>query len=127
MILEFLSELTQARYRIFSVEDAHDVAQSIGIKQSSVNYILKSLVAKKAIQLSLFEQYCKRAQHHITRAMFELSLAQKHQRKDFAADTSKLLTADASWDFEKALEIVKREIVSRLPGEPWKGFKELAS
>jgi len=50
MILEFLSELTQAGFRIFSVEDAREVAQSIGIKRGSVNYILKSLVAKKAVQ-----------------------------------------------------------------------------
>lgn len=49
MILEFLSELTRAGYRIFSIEDAYEVAQSMGIKQDSVSYILKSLVAKKAI------------------------------------------------------------------------------
>ncbi|MEN8236052.1 MAG: nucleotidyl transferase AbiEii/AbiGii toxin family protein [Pseudomonadota bacterium] len=77
--------------------------------------------------LSLFEQYCRYAQHHITRAMFELSLSQKCQFKDFITDTTKLLTPDTDWDFEEALTMVRREIISHLPGKPWKGIKQVAS
>ncbi len=50
MILEILTQLTKAGYRIFSVEDARKVARGLGIKQASVNYILKTLVSKQAIR-----------------------------------------------------------------------------
>lgn len=53
MILEFLHELTQSGYRIFSVDDARDVARTLNLKESSISYILKSLISKKAIR-SLF-------------------------------------------------------------------------
>lgn len=50
MILEFLGHLTQSGYRIFSVEDARDVASALGFKDTSVSYILKTLITKKAIR-----------------------------------------------------------------------------
>lgn len=43
MILEFLNELTHAGYRIFSVNDAKEIAADMGINPSSVSYILRSL------------------------------------------------------------------------------------
>lgn len=43
MILEFLNELTQAGYRIFSVQEAQEIALSMGGKTSSTAYILRSL------------------------------------------------------------------------------------
>ncbi len=49
MILEFLTTMAKAGYRIFSIEDAEKVAHEIGIKHTSIHYILKSLVKKKAI------------------------------------------------------------------------------
>lgn len=54
MILEFLNQLTQSGYRIFSVKDARKIARTSGLKDTSVNYILKALIAKKAIR-SLFK------------------------------------------------------------------------
>lgn len=50
MILEFLNQLTQSGYRIFSREDAREVVRFLGLKDTSVNYILKALIARKAIR-----------------------------------------------------------------------------
>lgn len=50
MILEFLNALTQSGYRIFSMNDASKVAASIGIKQTSIHYILRALIAKRIIR-----------------------------------------------------------------------------
>lgn len=50
MILEFLNELTQAGYRIFSVKDAKKIAKHLGMKASSVSYVLRSLSSQKLIR-----------------------------------------------------------------------------
>lgn len=50
MILEFLNELTQAGYRIFSVEDAKKIAKSMGLKTTSVSYVLRTLSSQKLIR-----------------------------------------------------------------------------
>lgn len=50
VILEFLNQLTQSGYRIFSKEDARKVVHALGLKDTSVNYILKALIARKAIR-----------------------------------------------------------------------------
>lgn len=50
VLLEFLNELTQSGLRIFSTQDARAIASKIGVKNSSVNYVIKSLIAKKIIR-----------------------------------------------------------------------------
>lgn len=50
MVLEFLQELTSAGYRIFSVEDAKEIARENGISEGSVKYILNKLLKVKAIR-----------------------------------------------------------------------------
>ena len=50
MVLEFLNALTQAGYRIFSVNDARTVIEDLGLKVSSTSYLLEALLAKKAIR-----------------------------------------------------------------------------
>jgi predicted transcriptional regulator of viral defense system len=54
MILEFLNELSQAGLRIFTTQDAREIASSMGLKNTSINYVLKTLIAKKIIR-SLFK------------------------------------------------------------------------
>lgn len=50
MILEFLNELTQAGYRIFSVSDAKEIAESMRLKPSSVAYVLRTLASHGLIR-----------------------------------------------------------------------------
>jgi hypothetical protein len=46
MLIEFLNELTQGGYRIFSVEDAVSLGESLNYNRQSVHYLLRSLVQK---------------------------------------------------------------------------------
>ena len=57
----------------------------------------------------------------ITRAMFEQNLAEKKADSGFSADLSPLLVSGQTWCFDTAYGLVWRELVGRLPGNPWKG------
>ncbi|MBX3486613.1 MAG: hypothetical protein KF798_01760 [Candidatus Paracaedibacteraceae bacterium] len=50
MILEFLRELTETSYRIFTVQDSKKIAKLLGLKESNIPYILRSLVSKGLIR-----------------------------------------------------------------------------
>jgi hypothetical protein len=61
-----------------------------------------------------------------SRAEFEANLAEKLADPAFHADVGPLLASHAlagsiKFDVAKAAETVHRLIISRLPGEPWKG------
>ncbi len=71
--------------------------------------------------ISCFDRYMAEGGHIVTRALFEANLHEKSGRKDFRKDMDALLRHDLSWDFDEALEVVLAEIVSKLPGDPWKG------
>lgn len=67
-----------------------------------------------------FAKYIEADGLRITRAMFERNLAAKRTDVVFKADMSPLLVHGQAWDFDDAFERVWHELVSRLPGEPWK-------
>ena len=71
--------------------------------------------------ISIFEKYCQFQQEPVTRAMFEQSLFSKKQNKDFQSDMTALLAPAVLWNFEPALELIEKTVISRLKGEPWKG------
>ncbi len=50
MVLEFLKELTELGYRIFTVQDAKQISESLKIKKSNIPYVLRSLVSKGLIR-----------------------------------------------------------------------------
>ncbi|MBW8308484.1 MAG: hypothetical protein K0M45_02400 [Candidatus Paracaedibacteraceae bacterium] len=50
MILEFLKELTEVGYRIFTIQDAKQISKVLGTKESNIHYILRSLVSKGMIR-----------------------------------------------------------------------------
>lgn len=71
--------------------------------------------------LACFARYMAEGGHSVTRAMFEQNLADKRTDVRFTADLAPLLRSGGSWDLERALQLVSRELVERLPGQPWKG------
>lgn len=75
--------------------------------------------------ITCFDRYMTEGGHTVTRALFEANLHEKSGRKDFRKDMDALLRRDLSWDFDKALKVVLAEIVSKLPGDPWKGAEDL--
>jgi len=71
--------------------------------------------------VEVFARYMQQEGARITRAMFEQNLAAKKSDAIFTADMTPLLASGQTWSFEHAYDIVWRELVARLPGEPWKG------
>lgn len=70
---------------------------------------------------AVFDAHMKFAQSRVTRAMFEQNLAQKRSDPVFAADMTPLLAPGQRFDFDGSFELVWRELVARLRGEPWQG------
>lgn len=84
-------------------------------------YVLdKNLVDVESI-IQIFERYCQHNNDVITRAMFEQNLFFKKQHHDFLSDMAPLLTQEIDWNFEKAVLLVEREIISNIPGDAWQG------
>lgn len=71
--------------------------------------------------VEVFARYTQEDGARVTRAMFEQNLAAKKTDRVFTADMTPLLATGHTWSFDAAFERVWRELVSRLPGEPWKG------
>ncbi len=57
----------------------------------------------------------------VSRAQYEANLAAKLRTTAFLEDIRPLISTDISYDPLAAAEFVGNELVSRLPGEPWKG------
>ena len=68
-----------------------------------------------------FDRYMAEGGHSVTRALFEANLHEKSRRRDFRNDMGPLLRHGLSWDFDEALEVVLTEVISKLPGDPWRG------
>ena len=67
--------------------------------------------------VEVFLAHCQHAKQPMTRAIFEKNLAEKAKNEDFKNEVKTLITADTAWDFEKAYEIVSREIIGKLAEE----------
>ena len=73
------------------------------------------------VLIGCFNRYMRAGGHTVSRALFEANLEEKAHRVDFRGDMDGLLAPGIDWDFDAALQFVLQEIVSRLPGEPWRG------
>jgi len=59
--------------------------------------------------------------HRVTRAQFEKNIEAKLRDPQFNADIGPLLANEYTWDGESAAATVRSRLLTRLPGEPWKG------
>ena len=71
--------------------------------------------------VDIFRVYMKQGGHQITRALFEENLASKIHLPAFTDDIPPLLPPGVTFDVGKGIERVLREMIARVPGEPWKG------
>ena len=72
--------------------------------------------------LKAFERYMAFGGASVTRAQFEANMAAKIADTPFLADVQPLLRTGVSHDSAEAWSRVHTRLVSRLPGEPWKGY-----
>lgn len=71
-----------------------------------------------------FSKYMQEEGAQVSRAMFEQNLLEKREDTRFTADITPLLAAGHIWNMDEAFALVWRELVGRLPGEPWKGLEK---
>jgi predicted nucleotidyltransferase component of viral defense system len=71
--------------------------------------------------VACFAEYMEREQHAVSRAEFERNLHDKLTDTTFLGDVSPLLAANVSYDARAAMALVQEELISRLPGDPWRG------
>lgn len=68
-----------------------------------------------------FERYIAHDGATVSRAEFEANLSAKLKSDVFLEDIRPLISADLKFDPVDAADIVQTELISKLPGEPWKG------
>ncbi len=71
--------------------------------------------------LACFQHYMEAGGHHVTRALFEQNLHLKRIQDVFRHDMAPLLRPGVVWDPDAALDLVLRDLVAHLPGDPWAG------
>jgi predicted nucleotidyltransferase component of viral defense system len=73
-----------------------------------------------------FLTYMRRAATRVSRAEFEANLLSKMEDPAFLADIAPLLSPDAAdhFDARHAAEVILEQLISKLPGEPWKGTRQ---
>ncbi len=68
-----------------------------------------------------FLEYTNRGGTRISRAEFESNLLAKLEDPVFTQDLAPLLSSGVDWNLEEAARQIQEALLTRLPGEPWKG------
>lgn len=108
---ELLATKLRALYQRRKGRDLFDLAFGIASSESSAMRIV-----------STFQEYMNREGSPVTRAMFERNLVGKLRMPQFDAGMSALPRPGYDWRPTVAGRIVSQTLISRLPGEPWKGL-----
>lgn len=106
---ELLATKMRALYQRRKGRDLFDLW--LCIEQDLVN-------SKNLVQC--FLEYMNREGHPITRAQFEQNLHAKESDRAFLSDMAPLLRPGLSYDAAAAVALVRSELISLLPGAPWK-------
>ena len=78
--------------------------------------------ATSARIVECFQRYMAHDGQTVSRAEFEANLTAKIRTATFREDIRPLVSADVAYDPAAAVQLVQRELLARLPGEPWKGL-----
>ena len=78
--------------------------------------------ATRARTVECFQPYMAHDGLTVSRAEFEANLTAKIRTATFREDIRPLVSADVAYDPAVAVQLVQRELLARLPGEPWKGL-----
>jgi predicted nucleotidyltransferase component of viral defense system len=70
--------------------------------------------------VAAFTEYMNRKEQKISRAEFEQNFLKKLDDAAFREDILPLLREGVDYDFDSAARFMLDEVVSRLPGSPWK-------
>jgi hypothetical protein len=70
--------------------------------------------------VAAFQAYLKAEGLRITRAEFERNLSAKARDRAFLGEVKPMLAPGVDYDPDAALDLVRRDLIERLPGAPWK-------
>ena len=107
---ELLGTKMRALYQRKKGRDLFDLATAIEHPDADPDRVVKAFLG-----------YMERQGVAISRAVFERNLTEKLTMPQFAADIGPLLAPGYAWDIERAATVVSSKLISRLPGEPWRG------
>ncbi|WP_193188973.1 nucleotidyl transferase AbiEii/AbiGii toxin family protein [Nisaea sediminum] len=81
--------------------------------------------AEPAQMVEAFQAYMASDGGQISRAQFEQNLITKLSNAAFSTDIGPLLSQQADeWNIAAGAELVMREVIALLPGEPWQGVEQ---
>lgn len=107
---ELLATKLRALYQRRRGRDLFDLWDALG--RAAVN---------PARVVAAFQAYLETQRLRVTRAEFERNLANKARAHAFLEDVRPMLAIGVSYDPLAALDLVRRNFVERLPGDPWRG------
>ena len=93
-----------------------EIWETVGIRPAAAAFNFDPVVI-----IACFQRYLKEEGQAVTRAQFEENLARKRVLHAFREDIIPLLRPGIDLDFEAAMDIVLGRIISKLPGDPWRG------
>jgi predicted nucleotidyltransferase component of viral defense system len=106
---ELLATKLRALYQRKQGRDLFDLAVALGKGRADPERIVNA-----------FLRYMKHENHSVTRAQFERNLTLKMRDPSFLADMTPLLSAGYVWEPGAEATVVRRRLIERLPGAPWK-------
>ncbi len=109
-IEELLGTKLRALYQRKKGRDLFDIWHAMHRSETSPDRVL-----------SCFKRYMREGGYSMSRAQFEENLAAKRHDARFLSDIQPLLRPGTEWSVDSAMDVVLRELVSRLHGEPWRG------
>jgi len=109
-IEELLGTKMRALYQRKKGRDLYDLWIALASGEADSNRIVEC-----------FEHYMSRNEATVSRAEFEANVSAKLTSEVFLEDIRPLIPAEVPYDPVNAAAIVQRELIAKLPGEPWKG------
>jgi predicted nucleotidyltransferase component of viral defense system len=109
---ELVGTKLRALYQRKKGRDLYDL--SLGIESEAV---------EPGRIIECFSRYLAHDNKKVSRAEFEANLAGKMKDQAFLGDIEPLIAAGVDYSPSEAAKLVGDELISKLPGEPWKGQK----
>ena len=107
---ELLATKLGALYQRKKGRDLFDLATALG-----------GMAADPSRIVAAFATYMERGGNHVTRAQFERNMAFKLRDPQFGTDIGPLLAYGHQWNMGEAAQKVSAQLITLLPGAPWKG------
>jgi predicted nucleotidyltransferase component of viral defense system len=107
---ELLGTKLRALYQRKKGRDLFDLAQGLNVLDLDADELVAA-----------FERYMAFSGTRVTRAQFEANMAGKMADATFLGDVAALLRTGLNYDPDAAWARVRDDIITKLPGEPWKG------